>query len=213
MNLAPITKGALAIVLSQLKGFYIPKVRLEQYTTDSEVAASLLWTAFQLGDVQNKTIADLGAGTGVLGIGALLLGANHVFFVESEKSPLDVCQENLRTVTKTQKITGSVSFIHDNVEQFSKQADCIIQNPPFGTRTKGADTMFLNVAFKNARVIYSFHKSTTRKHIEKVSSAAGFQITHMFPFQLPLKASLPQHSKKIQRIDITVFRFEQAKGI
>lgn len=211
MNLHPISKGALGIVLSQLQGFDEPKVRLEQYPTDSQVAADLLWTAFQLGDIQNKTLADFGAGCGILGIGALLLGAKQVFFVESEKKALDIAQTNLRTVMKKNKINGTASFILDSVQNFSKPVDCIIQNPPFGTREKGADTLFLKAAFLNAPIIYSFHKTVTRNHIEKVSSAAEFVVTHLFPYQLPLKASFTQHTRKIHRIDVTAVRLEKQK--
>ena len=80
-----ITKSKLAITLSKLKVFDSAKVKLEQYPTDSEVAADVLWNAFMQGDIGNKIIADLGAGTGVLGIGALILGAKKVYFVEKDK--------------------------------------------------------------------------------------------------------------------------------
>ncbi len=209
MNLPPITKGALAIILSKLQGFHEPKVILEQYTTDSQIAADVLWTAFQLGDIQNKIVADLGAGTGILGIGALLLGAKQVYFVESEKNVLTIAQQNTKTTSQLNKVNGTPTFVHSKVEQFSTPVDCIIQNPPFGTRTKGADTLFLQSAFKNAPIIYSFHKTVTRKHIEKVSEQADFAITHAFPFQFPLKATLATHTKHIQRIDVTAFRIEE----
>lgn len=211
MNLHPISKGTLSIVLSQLQVFDEPKVRLEQYPTDSEVAADLLWTAFQLGDIQNKTIADFGAGCGILGIGALLLGAKEVFFIESEKKALDIAKTNLQEVMETHHITGKASFVLDSVTNFSKPVDCVIQNPPFGTREKGADTLFLKAAFLNAPIIYSFHKTVTRKHIEKVSNTAEYVVTHLFPYQFPLKATLAQHTRKIHRIDITAFRLEKQK--
>ena len=213
MNLHPITKGALAITLSQLRTFNEPKVRLEQYPTDSQVAADLLWTAFQLGDIQNKIVADFGAGCGILGIGALLLGAKQVLFVESEKTALEIAKENVKTVANIHKIQGDSVFIHDNVEKFSTPVDCVIQNPPFGTRTKGADTVFLNKAFENSLVVYTFHKSVTEQHIEKVSTAANFTITHKIPYDFPLKATLPTHTRKIHRIDITAFRIEKTQSI
>ncbi|MBI4017126.1 MAG: methyltransferase [Candidatus Aenigmarchaeota archaeon] len=211
MNLHPISKGALSIVLSQLKLFDEPKVRLEQYPTDSQVAAELLWTAFQLGDIQNKTIADFGAGCGILGIGALLLGAKEVFFVESEKKALSIAQKNLHTVMENHHISGNASFVLDSVINFSKPVDCVIQNPPFGTREKGADILFLKAAFLNAPIIYSFHKTITRNYIQKVSSTAEYTVTHIFPYQLPLKATLAQHTRKIHRIDVTAFRLEKQK--
>ena len=74
------SKSRLAVILSGLEGFSKPKVRQEQYLMDGEIGAFVLWNAYLLGDIKGKVIADLGCGTGVLGIGTLLLGAKHVFF-------------------------------------------------------------------------------------------------------------------------------------
>ena len=60
------SKSSLAVALSKLKGFEKPKVKKEQYMTDSEVAADILWNAFMDGYIDDKTIADLGSGTGIL---------------------------------------------------------------------------------------------------------------------------------------------------
>ena len=51
-----MSKSRLAIVLSGLEGFLEPKVRQEQYLMDSEIAASVLWNAYLLGDIESKMI-------------------------------------------------------------------------------------------------------------------------------------------------------------
>ena len=88
-----ITKSKLAIQLSKLKVFETAKIKLEQYPTDSEIAADILWNAFMQHDIEGKVIADLGAGTGVLGIGALLLNAKKVCFVEKDKEAVKLLKE------------------------------------------------------------------------------------------------------------------------
>src|SRR3989344_3796063 len=93
-----ITKSGLAVVLSQLKKFEEPKVRQEQYFMDSEIAASVLWNAYLLKDIEGKTIADLGCGTGVLGVGALLMGARQVWLVDSDEKALETAKNNLSKV-------------------------------------------------------------------------------------------------------------------
>ena len=93
-----ISKSGLAIALSKLKTFKKPKVSLEQYPTDSEVAAELLWHAYMAGDIEGKKIADLGCGTGILGIGCLLLGAEHVYFADIDAEALEICLENLQNI-------------------------------------------------------------------------------------------------------------------
>ena len=92
------SKSTLAIALSRLEDFSKPKVRQEQYLMDSEIGASMLWNACLLGDIGAKTIADLGCGTGILGIGALLLGAKQVIFVDSDEKALEIAKKNVLKV-------------------------------------------------------------------------------------------------------------------
>src|SRR3989344_4642463 len=73
-----ITKSRLAIALSKIKGFNDPKIRLEQYITDSEIAAEILWNAYLEGDIEGKTVADLGCGTGIFSLGCVKLNAKKV---------------------------------------------------------------------------------------------------------------------------------------
>ena len=90
-----LSKSELAIVLSKMKVFDEPELLKEQYATDSEVAAELLWSAYMNGDVKDRIVADFGCGTGILGIGCLLLEAKKVFFVDSDSKAIDVLKENL----------------------------------------------------------------------------------------------------------------------
>ena len=69
-----IKKSKLAIVLSNLETFRDPSAELEQYSFDVQSASTVLWNAYQLGDIEGKSVGDFGCGTGILGIGALLLG-------------------------------------------------------------------------------------------------------------------------------------------
>src|SRR3989338_1673942 len=92
------SKSRLAIALSRLEGFSEPKVRQEQYLMDSEIGASVLWNACLLGDIRGKVIADLGCGTGMLGIGALMLGAKQVLFVDMDKNALETAKNNILKV-------------------------------------------------------------------------------------------------------------------
>src|SRR3989344_2106994 len=92
------SKAGLARILSGLRMFDEAKVRLEQYTTDGETAADILWNMYILGDIDGKVIVDLGTGTGVLGIGAGLLGAKRVILVDIDKTALNIAKENISKV-------------------------------------------------------------------------------------------------------------------
>ena len=59
-----MNKKQLAIKLSKLEQLKEHNQKLEQYTTPSETAASILWHAYMNNDIKGKTIADLGCGSG-----------------------------------------------------------------------------------------------------------------------------------------------------
>jgi len=202
-NKDKFSRSGLAIKLSAIKGFSEPKVSVEQYITDSEVAATILWDAYMKGDIDRKVIADLGCGTGILGIGAMLLGADKVYFVESDSSAIETAKENARYIESE----SSAEFFLGDVKDFDKRVDTVIMNPPFGTKNEHSDREFLEKAFQIGDVVYSFHKSETKDFIERFSKDKNFKITQVIDFKFPLKATMKFHRKRIERINVSCFRF------
>lgn len=198
------SKSRLAIELSKLKVFEQPDLATEQYPMDSEHGAEVLWDAYFKGDIENKTIADLGCGTGILGIGALLLGARIVYFVDSDETAINTAKENLKRFEEIEK--DKAVFIVQDVKGFNEKVNTVIQNPPFGTKQKHADRDFLMKAFDIADVIYSFHKATSNIFIEKISADNGFKIANYYKFDFPIKASQFFHKRKIHRINVGCWR-------
>lgn len=188
------SKSSLAIALSKLLKFEKPKLKSEQYSTDSENAAVILWDAFLRGDINGKKIADLGAGTGILGIGALLLGAKKVFFVEKDKEVIPILKENL-------KDHKNFKILNDDINSFNEKVDTVIQNPPFGTKEKHADKAFLEKAFSISKIIYSIHKASTDRFVRKISEDNGFAVSNVIPLELILWNTQKFHKKKIHRIN------------
>jgi putative methylase len=69
-----VRKRDLERALSQIETHPTPKAYLEQYTTPSNVAAETLYlAAYVHDDIIDKTVIELGCGTGRLAIGAALL--------------------------------------------------------------------------------------------------------------------------------------------
>lgn len=207
-----ISKGQLAIILSKLEVFPSAKVSFEQYPTDSEIAAEVLWQAYQLGDIEGRTIADLGAGTGTLGLGTMLLGAKEVHFVETDKVALDVAKSNLESLKSESSAQIPVKFHNIDLENFTENVDVVVQNPPFGTKNKHADKPFLEKACAIANVVYSFHKTTTLDFVKRFVDEKNATITHQWRFDFPLKQTMKHHTKKIQRVDVTCVRFVVEKN-
>jgi len=172
------SKGQLALVLSKIKGFAEAKVSLEQYQTDSEVAASMLWNAFLLGDLQGKNIIDLGSGTGILGLGTMLLGAKSLVFVEIDKTSLEICKNNFSTLKSEFSIEIKPLFQNCDISKATGMFDVVVMNPPFGTKQEHADKIFLQKAITLAPVVYSFHKASTLHFVQAFASDNSFKITH-----------------------------------
>jgi putative methylase len=196
------SKSSLAIELSKLKVFEQGEIKLEQYSTDSEIAAEILWNAFLIGDIKEKTIADLGAGTGILGIGAALLGAENVFLVEKEEKALRIAKENA-------KMMKNISIIGSDIDNFKDNVYMVIMNPPFGTKNEHADKVFLEKAFSVTKIIYSIHKSSTRNFVEAITKHHDFTITHEWRFGFPIKRSYHFHRKPKVNIEVSCFRMEK----
>jgi len=202
------SKSGLAITLSGLEGFYEPKVRQEQYLMDSEIGAAVLWNASLLGDIEGKVIADLGCGTGLLGIGAMLLGAKEVIFVDSDEKVLETARKN---ILKAKSESSKAELICQDIGGLKLKADVVLQNPPFGTKVRHMDIVFLEKALETAPVVYSFHKSESKAFLERFSAKKNAKITHIWGFKFPLKASFSFHRRQIHRIGVSCFRFETAK--
>ena len=204
------SKGALAIVLSRLEGFQEPKVMAEQYTTDSEIAAQVLWNAKLMGDI-GKVSVDLGCGTGILGIGLALLGSEKIIFVDSDERVLKIAKKNIEKVKSEGYAIGEAVFRCEDITDFNERCDLVVQNPPFGTKVSHMDKVFLNKAFETSNIVYSFHKSESKNFVRKLSTENNFRVTHIWDFNFPLKATYHYHRRKIKRIRVSCFRIEKQK--
>ncbi len=90
-----IRKLELELFLSQLESQPSPKVNLEQYTVSEAIAANMLYlAAYTNGDIIDKTVLDLGCGTGRLALGASYLGAQFVVGVDIDKTAIKTASEN-----------------------------------------------------------------------------------------------------------------------
>lgn len=206
-----VSKVSLAIILSSLKGFENPKEGEEQYITESDIAAELIWIMKMRDELDGKTVADLGAGTGILGIGALLFGAKKVFFVDKDGDALAIAKENIDDLKAKGYILGEVVFVLGDVGMFDEKTNIVLENPPFGTREDHADKKFLEKAFSTANLVYSFHKSSTDKFVRAFSDDNGFKVVEKADYAFPLKQIYAHHKRKIHRIEVSLYRLEKKK--
>jgi len=190
----------LEIKLQKLRGFEKPKASLEQYATPAKIAADILYTAYALGDVQNKRVIDLGCGTGIFSIGACLLGAKDVSGTDIDHDAIAIARKNANN------IGCQISFDCMAVEQTSGDWDTCVMNPPFGSQTKHADLPFLDKALEISKVVYSLHNPETlpflRKRIEKTGHILDLEKN--YKFQIPYTFQF--HRKEKMDIDVALLR-------
>jgi len=204
-----IKKSSLSILLSKLAVFSRPKSELEQYPTDSENASFILWHAYMLHDIENKVVADLGCGTGILGLGALLLGAKKCFFVDKSQEDIDKARQNLTALEQETgiKLKSRAVFIVQDIEKFAKKVDTAIQNPPFNN-----DRVFLEKALEIAQVSWSMHNLSTLDFLKKFMEKRG-KLTNIFKIQLELKKTMPWHKQENKRIEVACLRVQRFSKI
>ena len=78
-------------VLQQVDLFDEPSIDFEQYPTQAHIASRMCFLIESRNqDFSNKTVIDLGCGTGILAIGAALCNASHVVGIDVDSSALKV---------------------------------------------------------------------------------------------------------------------------
>ncbi|MFH0870238.1 MAG: METTL5 family protein [archaeon] len=204
-----MSKKEISVLLSRLQSFESPDMLLEQYPTDSEVAGDALWFANMLGDLDGKVVADLGAGTGILGLGALVLGAKKAYLVDIDPKALELAKANKRHLENEIGRNLNVVFVNSDISSFDSPADVVFMNPPFGTKKENADSVFLMKAMGIAPIIYSFHKASTKLFIDRLVDGNGFRKTHYREYNFPLKKSMPHHKQRIEHIRVGLWRIEK----
>lgn len=127
-------KKNLEIMLQSLQGFTKPKAHFEQYLTPANVAADILFLAYNIGDVEGRVVADLGSGPGIFTIGSCILGASEVHAVEIDDDAIADLRRNLEEFN-----CKTVKIFRGSVERFSERVNTVFQNVPFGSQKKHAD--------------------------------------------------------------------------
>jgi putative methylase len=202
-----VRKRDLERVLSEIEAHPLPNVYLEQYTTPSNVAAEILYLAAYVNDdIVDKTVVDLGCGTGRLSIGAALLGAKEVFGIDVDRASVRVAQKNAEILGVKEKIHWIVA----NIDVVKGTFDTTLQNPPFGVQRRRADRPFITKSLELSSKIYSFHKGgeSNRMFIKRFIEEHGGKVNTIFPLNMEIPRMFKFHTKKIRRIQVDLYRID-----
>lgn len=200
-----VKKQQLEILLQQVRPHPHPASELEQYSTPAQIAADLLWFAHAQGDIVGKRVADLGCGTGILGIGAKLLGAAEVVAVDIDGAALAVATQN------AVRLKVTLSFLAMDVREFAGSVDTVLMNPPFGAQNPHADIPFLERALAVAPVAYTFHKAETEPFVVRRVEEFGGSATHRKDYRFPIPHSMPFHREEVREVPVVLLRITRRR--
>ena len=202
----------LEVELQKIEPFLNPKIEFEQYPTTAHLAAHMLFTADSFEDIEGKTVLDLGVGCGMLLIGSIMMGAGANIGIDIDTEALEQTRSNLDDVgAECKLIQGNVQELlaKNDEEILHLIADTVIMNPPFGTKTKGADMDFLRFAARVAKkAIYTLHKTSTRDHVLRVGESLGLKGRVIAELEYDLPNTYKFHKKKNFAIQVDFIRFQ-----
>ncbi|XP_069791785.1 rRNA N6-adenosine-methyltransferase METTL5 isoform X3 [Narcine bancroftii] len=173
--------------LQRVQGFERPKLVLEQYPTSPHIAACMLYTIHTtFDDIENKLVADLGCGCGVLSIGAAMLNAGLCLGVDIDEDALNI--------------------FHRNAEEFELTNVNMLQCDVCSKLSM--DMIFVKSALDMARrAVYSLHKTATRDHIKKKADEWKVKMEVIAELRYDLPASYKFHRRKSVDIEVDFIRF------
>jgi putative methylase len=205
------TKAALETQLAVVAGFESPRADLEQYPTPPDLAAHVVHVADLNDDIEDRTVVDLGTGTGMLAFGAALRGPARVVGVDIDRAPLETARRNRVRVGTTTPI----EWVNADATRLPLCPDgptTVLMNPPFGAQDgrKHADRAFLETASEIADVSYSIHNRGSREFVESFAADEGGDVTHAFRATFTLDRQFEFHDDDSRDIETEVYRIEWA---
>ena len=203
------TRSELETQLAVVAGFENPRTDLEQYPTPPGLAAHVVHVADLNGDVEGRTVLDLGTGTGMLALAAALRGPARVIGVEIDRAALTTATANQRRVAAS----APVHWIQADATRLPLAVPdpvTVVMNPPFGAQdgNRNADRGFLATASRVASVSYSVHNANSEAFVEAFAADNGGEVTHAFAADFEIGAQFDHHADESRDIDAEVYRIE-----
>lgn len=198
-------KKHLEILLQQIPDLSNPIPALEQYMTPASIAAEIIYLAYQNRDIEGKKILDLGCGSGIFAVGAMLAGAKKAIGIDVDKQAITLA------ISYAQKQALDIDYYSMDIEECTVQADTVLMNPPFGAQKANlqADRRFLEKAMNLAPVIYSLHLKKTIKFLESMIMIHNRRITMQKEYKFPIKHRFEFHEKPKLIYDVCLLRIDK----
>lgn len=200
-----IRKQEMARILQSVGPHPDPRAYLEQYTIPADLAADILFLACYVHeDIDGKFVLDLGTGTGRLAIGASILGAEYVVGIDIDRLALNVASESCK------RLDLEIDWLFGEVGSLRGQVDTVLMNPPFGTRQPHADVKFLQIALELGKTIYTIHKASTRRFLQRWLREHGADNVRVISTDMEIPHQFPFHTRKRDYVAVDVLRIKSS---
>ena len=202
---------SLAIALSKLASVHEKKLELEQYQTDGELAARWISDILLFDDIfDGCRVADLGSGNGILGIGAVLAGAESSTLFEIDEDSCSVCTNNVQSLGLDERVKVSQTRIGiDKIP--SEDFDLVITNPPWGRQNLRADRPFFEAILSIGSNAHLMH-SAEATHVAKFFNDSGWSAESYGESDFALPAAYEHHSRTRDRTRAVFWRLTPPKS-
>lgn len=209
-------KRSLEMLLSRLDDMTDPVPNLEQYRTPSASVSDMLFLAAALGDIEGRSVGELGCGGAPFLIGAVLLGAASGYGCDIDERAVRLALSNVDRVRSERPDLEGWSDL--TIEQADvsglgyapPKVHTVLMNPPFGAQVRRADRPFMERAMEMASVIHSVHNRVSYGFIKVMLEGNGWQVTHRSDAEMEIKRRFHFHDR--ERASVPTVMIRAVKG-
>lgn len=205
----PPARSTLVHALEAVPPHPAPRADLEQYRTPPEVAAELILGAWDAGDIQEKTVLDLGCGTGMLSVAAALCGAKEILAVDLDRPSLGVAQQALDRI----HYDGVAETMEVDLREWHPgfHWDTVVMNPPFGAQrgNRNADRIFYQRAAEaigGDGAIWFLSQTRSESFLAPYLAQMELTVEKQFDWKYPLPAQYHFHAETARVIHVGGYR-------
>ncbi|MHA2223918.1 MAG: METTL5 family protein [Candidatus Hodarchaeales archaeon] len=196
--------------VNKIDSFKSPKLQLEQYTLPSDLIALILILAAS--DLNKHNVVDLGCGTGRITLPVKKFFSPRVLGVDVDFKVIKHL-ERLREQHNldVDLLISPVEFLE--TFNWSNKFHTTIMNPPFGTKRRKLDLVFLKQALKYSKSVISIHKSNpdTRTLVKQLGKQFGKKVQVLASILFPQDPIFHFHFKARHLVRVDLFRFTDQK--
>jgi putative methylase len=197
----------LEMRLEGLESYHDPSPGREQYQTPAPLAARLLHHAYMQGAIEGRSVCDPGCGTGILSIGAALLGAAKVTGLDIDGDAIRIAEENASQAGVNPRFIRGDITDPGCIRQIPP-CDTVVMNPPFGAQSAHADRPFIDAALEIGQVVYGIFNAGSRPFIEGYIRERA-SVEEVIAAQFSIRRTFSFHTRDIREIPVEIIKLRR----